>query len=121
MTIRIRARLESAPVTSEVTATGNTLAHAVRSAVRVLGLGPGRTVSSERLDAHVHRWVWSTGKKSHTLVVTESRSGPSRESTKQKVLLALEPETVERIDAWAKAHTKGNRSAAIEAWAKKLA
>lgn len=91
---------------SEVTATGITLAAAVRSAVRLLGVGPGRTVSRQMNANGEWDWDWSG---TH-LVVREI----APVSGKRIVSVTLSLDAIARIDTLA--HERGlSRSACVEA------
>lgn len=112
MTIRVRV---SRAGDETVTATGATLAQAVRRAAWQLGL-PGQTISKERLDSHRWRWVWSARSVSPAdveLLVTESRSGPSGASGRRKVLLSLSDEAADRLDVVAD-QRRETKSAVVE-------
>lgn len=90
----------------EVTATGITLAAAVRSAARLLALGPGRTVS-RRAVPEGWEWDWS----GHRMIVREV--APVAGDTKRIVSVTLTPAAIARIDTLA--HERGlSRSACVE-------
>lgn len=102
-----------------VVADGVTLAHAVRGAIRQLGLGSGRTIGPpERLAPGEWRWNWS----GHLLLVHEIRpSGtpgivtPRGERRRKCVELTLSDEAREKLDTIAAREYAGNRSALVEA------
>ncbi len=92
--IRIQARTDAMDWNEAVTAEGATLAHAVRKAARLLGVGPGRTLSSERVGDRQWRWNWS-GKTVHVVRVV-GRSSPAK-------LLTMPEDAWARLDALADA------------------
>jgi hypothetical protein len=57
--VTIQARRDDQTWNEAVLVSGVTLAHAVRIAVRQLGLGVGRTLARENVGANEWRWNWS--------------------------------------------------------------
>ena len=101
----IRARLYGTG--ESVTATGTTLPAAVRSAARLLGLGPGRTVSRTVIPEG-WEWDWS----GHRLIVLPV--APIAGEGKRIVSVTLSPAAIAQLDTMA--HERGlSRSACVEA------
>jgi hypothetical protein len=79
MTVKIKAWDLGRNTPHHVEATGATLPHAVRNAVKLLGLGPGRTLCKTRHVSGVWLWDWSghilevhvlTGRKNKSFACT---------------------------------------------------
>ncbi len=108
--IHIRARLDAG--TTWVDAEGATLAHAVRVAVRKLGLGAGRTLSKERVAPSAYVWNWS-GSRLRVEVLPDRTALGNAHRERKMVTLTLSDEARSALETLSP--TYGNKSAAAEA------
>jgi hypothetical protein len=100
-----------------VEATGFSLAHAVRSAIRLLDLGPGRTISKTEHELGIWLWNWSGHDlEVHDLTKLDRRqwySTPRSKRTRRGTELTLAPETVTKLAELA-ANDNTSKSALVD-------
>ena len=112
MSVTVQARLDGMNWSETVEATGSTLASAVRAAVRKLGIGPGRTLSSEKVGSSQWRWNWS-GTTIHVVQSANRESLTNAHRGRRMVTVTLSDAAHQRLDAMAEEHGE-TRSGMVE-------